>query len=177
MTPAERQRNDVFLRQYVAHEESLRGFVRSLVPTLEDAREVMQEVAAVLWKKFEDIRNPEDFRRWAFGVARFEALDFMRKRCRDRHVFGEQALQILADEAERAGESWDAERQALEKCLGKISEEQRKLVEAAYAPGSRIDVLSAQTGRSTMALYKTLHRIRLVLMECTRRTLAQELVP
>lgn len=121
MTPVERQRNDVFLRQYVAHEESLRGFVRSLVPTLEDAREVMQEVAAVLWKKFEDIRNPEDFRRWAFGVARFEALDFMRKRCRDRHVFGEQALRILADEAERAGESWAEERRALEECLGKIS--------------------------------------------------------
>lgn len=27
---------DLFLRLYVEHEESLRGFVRSLVPTLED---------------------------------------------------------------------------------------------------------------------------------------------
>ncbi|MEY2599646.1 MAG: hypothetical protein RLZZ142_1905 [Verrucomicrobiota bacterium] len=177
MSPTERERNDLFLRHYVAHEESLRGFVRSLVPTLEDAREVMQEVAAVLWKKFEDIGNPEDFRRWAFGVARFEALDFMRKRFRDRHVFGEEALQMLADEAERAGENWGAERQALERCLGKIPDAHRALVEAAYAPGARIDALAAQTGRSTMALYKTLHRIRLALMECTQRTLAQELIP
>ena len=69
VTPSERERHDLFLRLYVQHEEALRGFVRSLVPTLEDAREVMQEVAAVLWRKFEEISSPDDFRRWAFGVA------------------------------------------------------------------------------------------------------------
>jgi hypothetical protein len=31
-----------FLALYVEHEQALRGFVRSLVPTLEDAREVMR---------------------------------------------------------------------------------------------------------------------------------------
>ena len=72
VTPAEQNRNDVFLRLYVANEEALRGFVRSLVPTLEDSREVMQEVAVVLWRKFEDISKPEDFRRWAFGVGNFQ---------------------------------------------------------------------------------------------------------
>ncbi|MFM2141520.1 MAG: hypothetical protein RLZZ476_64 [Verrucomicrobiota bacterium] len=38
MTAAENDRHDRFLRLYVEHEEALRGFVRSLVPTLEDAR-------------------------------------------------------------------------------------------------------------------------------------------
>ena len=80
MTALERQRHDRFLRLYVEHEEALRGFVRSLVPTLEDAREVMQEVAAVLWRKFESLESVEDFRRWAFGVARFEAFNFKRAR-------------------------------------------------------------------------------------------------
>ena len=40
--------HDSFLHLYVECEESLRGFVRSLLPTLEDEREVMQETAAVL---------------------------------------------------------------------------------------------------------------------------------
>lgn len=70
MTAAENDRHDRFLRLYVEHEEALRGFVRSLVPTLEDAREVMQQTAAVLWRKLED---SADFRPWAFGVAKFEA--------------------------------------------------------------------------------------------------------
>ena len=99
MTASERERHDRFLRLFVEHEESLRGFVRALVPTREDAREVMQEVAAVLWRKFDELATPEDFRRWAFGVARFEALAFRRDRARDRHVFGEEVIELLANEA------------------------------------------------------------------------------
>ena len=55
MTPSDSDQHDHFLRLYVENEEALRGFVRSLVPTLEDAREVMQEVAALLWRKFDDL--------------------------------------------------------------------------------------------------------------------------
>jgi len=47
-------------------------------------------------------------------------------------------------------------------------------VQAAYAPGARIDRLASELGRTPMALYKTLHRIRLTLMDCTRRVLAKE---
>lgn len=174
MTPSERERHDLFLRLYVEHEEALRGFVRSLVPTREDAREVMQEVAAVLWRKFEEISSPDDFRRWAFGVARFEALDFLRSLRRDRHVFGEEAMKLLAQEAEESAASFEAERRALNECLAKLPDAQRLLVETAYEPGVRMDELAARSGRSPMSLYKSLHRIRIALLDCTRQVLARE---
>ncbi len=174
MTPAELARHDQFLRLYVEHEEALRGFTRSLVPTLEDAREVMQEVAAVLWRKFEGISSPADFRRWAFGVARFEVMEFLRTRRRDRHVFGEEALNLLAREAEEAEDLFEAERRALDECLVKLPETQRTLVETAYTAGVRMDELASRSGRSAMSLYKSLHRIRIILMECTRQVLARE---
>lgn len=174
MTPDEQQRHDRFLQLYVAHEEALRGFVRSLVPTREDAREVMQETAAVLWRKFGDLSAPEEFRRWAFGVARFEALALVRDRARDRHVFGDELLDLLAREAEENADALAAERVALERCVQKLGPAQRTLVRAAYAPGARIDELAARSGRTAMSLYKTLHRIRLALAECARRQLAQE---
>ena len=63
MTSADRDKHDHFLRLYVENEEALRGFVRSLVPTLEDAREVMQETAALLWRKFDELDSAENFRR------------------------------------------------------------------------------------------------------------------
>ena len=176
VTPSECGRHDLFLRLYVDHEEALRGFVRSLVPTLEDAREVMQEVAAVLWRKFEEIGSPEDFRRWAFGVARFEALHFLRTRRRDRLVFGDEALRLLAQEAEEAAGAFEAERRALDECLVKLPDSHRALVEAAYAPGVRMDDLATRSGRSAMSLYKSLHRIRMALMECTQKVLARESV-
>ena len=166
MTAAENDRHDRFLRLYVEHEEALRGFVRSLVPTLEDAREVMQQTAAVLWRKFDD---SADFRPWAFGVAKFEALAFLRDRARDRHVFGDEVLALL--EAARSSEQ---EERALEECLQKLPAAQRELVETAYAPGVRMDELARSAGRTPMALYKSLHRIRMTLADCVQLTLNQK---
>lgn len=166
--------HDRFLRLYVREEESLRGFVRSFVPTLEDAREVMQEVAVVLWKKFDSLDDDENFRRWAFGVARLEALQYRRRIARDRLVLSESVLEVLADEAEELSENFDAERRALQKCLGELPAARRALVEQAYAPGVRIDELAADMGKTAMSLYKKLHRLRQTLIDCTRKSLQKE---
>lgn len=174
MSPADRDKHDLFLHLYVENEESLRGFVRSLVPTLEDAREVMQETAALLWRKFDDLDSPENFRRWAFGVARMEALTFRRDRARDRHVFSEDLIRKLEAEAELAAERSSREERALESCLAKLPGSQKALVEAAYAAGTRIDEMARSSGRTPMALYKTLHRIRIALADCIRMTLEKE---
>jgi len=171
MTAAENDRHDRFLRLYVEHEEALRGFVRSLVPTLEDAREVMQQTAAVLWRKFDD---SADFRPWAFGVAKFEALAFLRDRARDRHLFGDEVLALLEAEALEAARSSEQEERALEECLQKLPAAQRELVETAYAPGVRMDELARSAGRTPMALYKSLHRIRMALVDCVQLTLNQK---
>jgi RNA polymerase sigma-70 factor (ECF subfamily) len=168
------QPQDLFLKLFLAHEEALRGFIRALVPGREDAREVMQDTAALLWRKFGQLRAPEDFRRWAFGVARLQAREFLRDRGRDRHVFGESVQALIERQAEEAVQSLDLRRNALEQCLAKLAPEQRSLLDAAYQSGVRIDELAVRNGLSPMALYKTLHRIRLLLIECTRRILTQE---
>lgn len=174
MTPAEQERHDGFLRLFIEHEEALRGFVRALAPGREEAREIMQEVAAVLWRKFDELAMAEDFRRWAFGIARFEALAAARDRARDRHTFSDELLMQLAEEGEASADVLEAEREALERCLQKLPEPQRALVAAAYERGTRIDELAMRMDRTAMSLYKTLHRIRVALSECTRRELARE---
>ena len=131
MPESDFQTHAPFLRLYVEHEPALRGYVRSLVPTLQDAQDVMQEVAAALWKRFHTLSAHEDFRRWAFGVARLESLEFLRKSRRDRHVFGDEFFNLLAAEAEDAADDLAAERRALDVCLQKLPGEQRTLVEKA----------------------------------------------
>lgn len=166
-----------FLRLFTASESAVRGFVRSLLPTLNDANDVMQEVAVVLWEKFAEYESSEDFRRWAFGVAKFQVLSWRRERMRDRHVFGLETTELLAEESERHAERLDAQRAALQDCLRKLPQEQRALVDSAYAPGARIDSLASHLGSTAMALYKKLHRIRLLLADCTRRELSRKNEP
>lgn len=174
MQSVQQSRHDQFLRLHAEHEPSLHGFVRSLVATRDDAREVMQEVAVALWRKFGDLDNPADFRKWAFGVARMEVMAWRRDRERDRHMFGDEAMAVIAEQSEINSDQLDVQREALEECLGKLPAEQRTLVREAYAPGVRIDHLARERGRSAMALYKTLHRIRLLLIDCTRAALTRE---
>lgn len=171
---ADRQQHERFLRLFLKLEPSLRVFLRSLLFTHEEVRDVMQETAAVLWRKFDPDMDDTAFCRWAFGVARMEALTFRRDRARDRHVFGEDVFELLAQTVSQQSESLDAERRALDRCLQKLPEEQLRLVQAAYAPGVRMDHLARELGRSAMSLYKNLHRIRLALSECARRELARE---
>lgn len=155
-------------------EESLRVFVRSLLFNHDEEREVMQEVAVVLWRKFDAGMDGEAFCRWAFGVARMEALAFRRDRARDRHTFGDEVFELLSQTVLDQADALEAQRRALDTCLQKLPEDQRQLVRAAYEPGVKIDHLATRLGRTAMALYKTLHRIRLTLMDCTRRVLATE---
>lgn len=166
------EQHDRFLRLFMAQEESLWGYLRSLLLSVDDVRDVMQDVAVVLWRKFDPTMPDDDFRRWAFGVARMEALTFRRDKARDRLSFGDMVYQLLEDTAIDDRDERPRQLRALEECLSKLPERQRLLIQTAYAPGARIDAVAKSMGRTAMSLYKALHRLRLTLADCVTRSLA-----
>ena len=97
MSPSENQRHIRFLRSFTANEAAIRAYVRRMVPTRGDADDVMQETSVVLWEKFDTLREDGDFRTWAFGVARFEVLAWLRDRGRDRLVLNEEVIARLTE--------------------------------------------------------------------------------
>lgn len=163
--------HDQFLRLFAANEAVLQTFVRSMLPSRQEAADVMQELAVILWQKF---ASADDFRPWAFGVARNVALRHLRSHARDRHVFDDDLVNRLADESILMEQRHLTQREALAGCLQKLPAVQRELALAAYTKGTRMDELAAQRGQTPMSLYKLLQRIRQALLECVRRTLAQE---
>ncbi|TWU51794.1 sigma-70 family RNA polymerase sigma factor [Rubripirellula reticaptiva] len=167
-------KNEVFLTLFTANEAAIRAFVRRLVPTQQDTADVMQGIALVLWRKFHELDDHAGFRKWAFRVARYESLGWLRDKCRDRHVLSEDVIHLLAEESTRR-EAWlAAQREALDECLEKLPKQQRQLVLAAYSPEVEIQQVAQQSGRTVGAFYQWLHRTRLQLIECTRRTLQTE---
>lgn len=166
-------RHEDFLRRFTKTEPALRGFVRSLVPTKSDADDVLQEVAITLWKKFPEFSGAsgEEFRRWSFGVAKFKVLSWQRDKGRDRLVFSDQTLSVLAQDSETRSDKLSAQREALKTCLARLSSEQRTLVESAYESGTKIESLAKALERTAMSVYKQLHRIRMALAKCARAEL------
>jgi RNA polymerase sigma-70 factor (ECF subfamily) len=168
------QRYEEFVQLFARHEAGLRGFVRSLLPTWADVDEVIQETCLVLWRKFDTYEPGSHFPRWACTIARFEVLKYRRKLSRERHVFNDALLEVLATEAIQEAEQREQERRALAECIQKLPPRQRDLVRGCYASEQTIREVAEEQGRSATSVYKALNRIRQVLLECIQRTVAAE---
>lgn len=173
MTPDEIQNHQRFLRAFTANEPAIRAYVRRLVPARADADDIMQEAAIVLWEKFGELGDGADFRSWAFGVARFKVLSWLRDKGRDRLVLDADVVERLADETATDESKLERQRRALELCAEKLAPGQRDLLMQAYQPDARIQQVAAESGRSVTGFYQWLHRVRRALLDCVRRELSK----
>ncbi len=122
------------------------NIVRALVPTRADARDVMQEVTIVLWRKIGELSAMEDFQRWAFVDAAYTpdvrndalAASAGRSAIALYSPPGQDCRGLLRNPTLDRGAIHD------NLCQSKPAEE-----------------------------YKALYRIRLALMDCTQRVLAR----
>lgn len=171
-TNLEEEKHRRFLGLFTAHESAIHAYVARLVPRREDALDVMQEVAMVLWKKFGQLKADEDFRRWAFGVARFQVLAWRRDiaRERERLVLSSETVELMAKETEEAADQLDMEREAiLQHCMGKLKSDQRSALEGMYGGQGDAGDLAGKFGKSVTAFYQWIYRIRQSLSQCAQR--------
>lgn len=163
-----------FVKLFTHNEQGLRAFVRSLLYSWDDVDEVMQNTGVVLWRKFSSFDQKTNFMSWACVVARFEVLAWRRDKARDRHVFDEDLVEMIAEEAAEQFETLSAERRALDVCLTKLPENLRRVVVAAYEPGVKLNEVASQLGKTATAFYKMLNRTRASLLDCIGEQVALE---
>ena len=163
---SENSRYEVFVQRFAHHEPDLRRFIRSLLPSWTDTDEVLQQTAIVIWRKFEQYDQETNFMKWVCVIARFESLSYRRKMARDRHVFREDVVELMADEGLEELEDRQVEHEALQACLLELPEKQRQFVTLAYTPGVKVKDLAAEAGSTAAAFYMRLKRIRRQLMQC-----------
>lgn len=164
--PTEDARYELFIQRFAHHEPDLRRFIRSLLPNWTDADEVLQQTAIVIWKKFEQYDPETHFMKWACVIARFESLAYRRKMARDRLVFREDILELMADEGIDELEDRRQEHIAFESCLRDMPEKQRRFLTLAYTRGVKTKDLAEQAGSTAAAFYMRLKRLRHQLMHC-----------
>ena len=124
---------ELFVRLIMRHDRPIRAFLRGLLPTAADVDEVMQEVSVIAWRKFGQLDDPNDFRRWVCVIARYEVLMYRRKKARDRLVLGEEIEQLIAEEGLQELDLREQQLKALDHCIAKLPRERRELALAAYA--------------------------------------------
>ncbi|NNJ26343.1 sigma-70 family RNA polymerase sigma factor [Alienimonas chondri] len=175
--PSRDRQYDLFVSLLTHNEPALRRFVRSLLPGGEGLDDVMQNVALECWHKFSDFvadgQDPQtDFRRWAFVVARFKTLSYLRDAKRRRLVFDADVIARLAAAAEAAEDASRDERAAVETCLASMAEESRRLLLSVHSAGDSVARIAAESGEKARRLYARLERLRTDLLSCVENRLA-----
>jgi RNA polymerase sigma-70 factor, ECF subfamily len=168
-------RHEEFMRLFLANEARVFAYIRSLMVGADDAQDVLQDVAVLLWRKFDEFAPGTSFDRWALRTAYFRVLTHRRERQRDRLQFDDALFADLAAEAESAHEEAEAVEQALRFCLERLPEADRALVRERYAPGVTNRDVARASGRSESAVSRALSRVQAALLHCIEgRLRAQE---
>jgi RNA polymerase sigma-70 factor (ECF subfamily) len=113
---------------------------------------------------------------WAFVTARHEALNWVRDRRNRATVLGADALDLLVGEWTEAGSGSDGGRvEALRKCLGKLPNEARRLMELRYFEQQSCGNVASALGLGLEVVYQRLSRLHRALRQCIERRLALEI--
>jgi RNA polymerase sigma-70 factor (ECF subfamily) len=173
---SESAKSKLFLRLFVQNGRRLYAYILTLLPHRADDDDVLQEASLVMWDKFDEARPPDDFAAWGCRIAYFKVLDHYKKNRRQRVRFSQAMIERVADAAvEHAGGlQLDERREALARCIEKLSPRDRELLHHRFAEGATTQSAAAQVGRSVEAVYKALAKIRRGLFDCVTRALARE---
>jgi RNA polymerase sigma-70 factor (ECF subfamily) len=163
-----------FMRLFVEHERDLLRYVLAVVPSLPDARDIVQETAVALWRKMADYDPARPFLPWACRFASIEIRRFLRQAEQQRRLLDEQAVEALLARQEELLPRLTARRAYLRECLEELPDAQRQLVRGYYWDEQDVDALARQSGRTAEAIYKALQRIRQALSDCMNRKAREE---
>lgn len=156
---------DLFRQQWVHWQPRIYAYIRTLVFNRTDAEDLLQEVAAVLWRRIDEFEPGTRFDQWAFSVARNKVLNFQKKKGRDRARFSDAFEEVLASEASPPSPRADL-LDALETCVEQLPSHQRELLRRRYEPQATSRSVAQELGRSESAISRTLNKVYAMLMSC-----------
>ena len=164
-----------YMTLLTSHQADLWAFIISQIPGSPDVDDVLQQTNLTLWAKQKQFELGTDFRAWAFTVARFEVLAYLKSRKRGNWlIFCDDLMNTIAEEAPDAIPEASVRLKLLEACMAKLQPEERTLLDHRYRSKSGLKSFAESTGRSVSALSVALHRIRDELRQCIERGLHQE---
>ena len=164
----ELQRGEEFSKLLMANRNRIYGFIYALVADRHATEDILQNVSAVLWKKFDQFELGTDFAAWAMKVSRFIVLQWREKQTKLPLPLEEEELLRLADAAVVVSYDDGVRREALHECVRDLPERHRQLLADRYFSKEPVSGIAERTKRSRRAVYKMLDRIRAVLLDCIR---------
>lgn len=163
-----------FAEAYTAHYRQVRGLCRQLLGSAERAEDAAQEAFMRAYRALPTLDPSQPFIAWIMRIARNHCLDLLRRRSRERALFGDEdaeAAAVEAPEADGLGVALTAERAAeVSAAVGKLPEKYRVPLALAYYGDQDYDEIASALGITRNHVGVLLCRAKQML----RQSLAEE---
>jgi RNA polymerase sigma-70 factor (ECF subfamily) len=148
-----------------------------LWPVLHDTHaveDIFQVTLLRAVKEAETLRDADHALAWARVTARNLAIDHLRKHGSRVVLLDEAALDALdAELDERGTEALEARMDALKRCVEKLPERSRRLVNLRYHENRSGQQVAEAMGVKLDAMYQAMRRVHLALRDCVERQLRE----
>ena len=161
--------HECFFKLYTSVHLRLYAYIMTIVHNYEDADDILQETASLLWEKFDQYVQGTNFGAWAVTIARYKAMQFLTNNKTTRMVFGEEFYKQVSEYSQQATSDVAEREKVLDDCIKELSERNKKLLSLRYHKGASIRSISQMTGRPANTLYQSFWRITESLRNCIRK--------
>lgn len=156
-----------FASQITGSQQRLYAYIRSLLDNSASAWDVLQETNVVLWKKQAEFELGTNFDAWAFTVARFQVMAWLRDRKREPlDVMTPELCELMAEDASVETAAFDQRLLALQKCREQLPDRSRHMVELYYERGRSVKQVAEDLKMGAEAVKQALFRLRRLLQDC-----------
>lgn len=160
---------------FMVHQQALLAYMLSLVPNLQDAQDLIQEVFLVVSRKAETWSEGSNFMAWACAIARYEALHFARTSKRRSVLLDADVLELLHSESS-AVDHLELQIDRLKECLQRLTPRARELVMLRYHAAEMPETIAAKLNWTVGAVRVALSRAKDSLRKCmNEQRIAEEL--
>jgi RNA polymerase sigma-70 factor (ECF subfamily) len=162
-----------FIEAFTESQAALRGFCMASVNHRQDSQDVFQKTCLILWKKSDQWDPTTPFLPWAFAVARYEVLAYIRTRARERLVFDDDIVIAMAGTGARIADKQCDRLDAMQACVQALKPEHQQLLSDYYVKGYTFKEIAERSGRSLGAVKVMTMRLRQSLGASIKARLAQ----
>jgi RNA polymerase sigma-70 factor (ECF subfamily) len=149
---------------FVKHQGVVKAYILSLLPSMADAEDVLQETFLTVSAKAAAFAEGTNFVAWACTIARFKVLE-ARRRLRQPSLLTEEAIDALSEEVPETG-FFEERVEAVRRCLDRLAPRARQIVWLRYHGGCSCDDIGRQVGWRAAAVRVALAKARTALRSC-----------
>ena len=159
------------MKLFLPEQWRIYAYIHALVSNRADCEELLQDVAVVLWSKFDEFVPGTRFDRWAYSVAHHKIANFNALKHRKTVLFDGHLFELLSEHAARQAEQVSEQRDALDVCMQQLSAQNRRLLHQRFQHNATNRSVAKEAGQSESNMSRRLNGLYMVLLECIQSRL------